>query len=36
MAAEKCDDAQLKSWASQTLPTLQKHMDSAQAIKKGM
>ena len=36
MAAEKCDDASLKSWASQTLPTLQKHTDSAQAIKKGM
>jgi putative membrane protein len=36
MASEKCDDANLKSWASQTLPTLQKHMDSAQAIKKGI
>ena len=36
MASEKCEDAQLKSWASQTLPTLQKHTDSAQAIKKGM
>jgi putative membrane protein len=36
MASEKCDDANLKSWASQTLPTLQKHMDSAQAVKKGM
>ena len=36
MAAEKCDDSQLKSWASTTLPTLQKHMDSINAIKKGM
>jgi len=36
MAAEKCDDGQLKSWASTTLPTLQKHMDSINAIKKGM
>ena len=36
MAAEKCDDSQLKNWASTTLPTLQKHMDSVQAIKKGM
>src|SRR4051812_15500572 len=36
MAAEKCDDNQLKTWASNTLPTLQKHMDSVQAIKKGM
>lgn len=35
MAAEKCDDAALKSWASSTLPTLQKHMDSVNAIKKG-
>lgn len=34
MASEKCDDANLKSWASQTLPTLQKHHDSAVAIKK--
>ena len=36
MAAEKCNDANLKSWASATLPTLQKHMDSATAIKKRM
>jgi putative membrane protein len=30
------NDAQLKSWATNTLPTLQKHMDSVTAIKKGM
>ena len=29
-------DDQLKSWVSNTLPTLQKHLDSIQAIKKGM
>lgn len=29
-------DTQLKTWAQNTLPVLQKHMDSAQAIKKGM
>jgi len=34
MAAEKCNDNDLKTWASKTLPTLQKHMDSIQAIKK--
>jgi len=36
MASEKCDDAQLKSFAGTTLPTLQKHMDSISAIRKGM
>jgi putative membrane protein len=35
MAAEKCNDNDLKNWASKTLPTLQKHLDSIQAIKKG-
>jgi len=35
-ASENCDDAQLKTWATNTLPTLQKHLDSVQAIKKGM
>lgn len=30
------NDAQLKTWAGNTLPTLQKHLDSVQAIKKGM
>jgi putative membrane protein len=35
-AAEKCNDTQLKTWASTTLPTLQKHMDSVNAIKKAM
>jgi putative membrane protein len=35
-ASENCNDAQLKTWAANTLPTLQKHLDSIQAIKKGM
>ena len=30
------DDAQLRTWATNTLPVLQKHLDSIQAIKKGM
>jgi putative membrane protein len=30
------NDAQLKTWATNTLPVLQKHLDSVQAIKKGM
>lgn len=30
------NDAQLKTWASNTLPVLQKHLDSVKAIKKGM
>lgn len=30
------NDAELKTWAGNTLPTLQKHLDSIQAIKKGM
>jgi len=30
------NDAQLKTWAASTLPVLQKHLDSIQAIKKGM
>lgn len=30
------NDAQLKTWAVNTLPVLQKHLDSVQAIKKGM
>ncbi|HEY6955778.1 MAG TPA: DUF4142 domain-containing protein [Flavisolibacter sp.] len=29
-------DDQLKSWVTNTLPTLQKHLDSIQAIKKGL
>lgn len=29
------NDAQLKTWAGTTLPVLQKHLDSIQAIKKG-
>ena len=29
-------DGQLKTWAGNTLPVLQKHLDSIQAIKKGM
>jgi putative membrane protein len=30
------NDPQLKTWAGNTLPVLQKHLDSVQAIKKGM
>jgi putative membrane protein len=30
------NDAQLKTWATNTLPVLQKHLDSVKAIKKGM
>ena len=30
------NDAQLKTWATNTLPVLQKHLDSVQAIKKAM
>jgi putative membrane protein len=30
------NDAQLKTWAANTLTVLQKHLDSVQAIKKGM
>lgn len=30
------NDDQLKTWTTNTLPTLQKHLDSIQAIKKGM
>lgn len=30
------NDAQLKTWITNTLPVLQKHLDSIQAIKKGM
>jgi len=30
------NDVQLKTWAGSTLPVLQKHLDSIQAIKKGM
>jgi len=34
--SESGTDAQLKSWAGTTLPTLQKHMDTVQALRKGM
>ena len=34
--SESADDAQLKTWATNTLPVLQKHLDSVQAIRKGM
>jgi putative membrane protein len=34
--ATGANDAQLKTWATNTLPVLQKHLDSVQAIKKGM
>jgi len=30
------NDGQLKTWVTNTLPVLQKHLDSVQAIKKGM
>lgn len=30
------NDAQLKAWTANTVPVLQKHLDSIQAIKKGM
>jgi putative membrane protein len=30
------NDAQLKTWVTNTLPVLQKHLDSVKAIKKGM
>jgi putative membrane protein len=35
-ASANCNDAQLKTWAANTLPVLQKHLDSVKAIKKGM
>jgi putative membrane protein len=31
-AADKCKDADLKNFATTTLPVLKKHLDSAQAI----
>lgn len=34
--ADAGTDAQLKTWAGNTLPVLQKHMDSVAAIRKGM
>lgn len=34
--AQSGTDPQLKAWAASTLPTLQKHLDSLNAIKKGM
>lgn len=34
-AAGSSGDAQLKTWAQNTLPVLQKHMDSVTAIRKG-
>ena len=33
-ASEECTDNDLKSWAGKTLPVLQSHLDSIQAIKK--
>jgi putative membrane protein len=35
-AAQKCNDADVKAWAEKTLPVLQKHLDSAKAIKKAL
>ncbi len=34
--SQSATDAQLKSWAGATLPVLQKHYDSVQAIRKGL
>lgn len=34
--ADKAQDPQLKQWVQNTVPVLQKHLDSIQAIKKGM
>ena len=33
--SNNANDADLKAWASKTLPTLKMHLDSAQAINKG-
>jgi putative membrane protein len=33
-ASANCKDADLKNWAAKTLPTLQTHLDSIQAIRK--
>jgi putative membrane protein len=35
-AADKCKDPDLKAFATKTLPVLEKHLDSIQAIKKRM
>jgi putative membrane protein len=35
-AAQNCNDADIKAWAEKTLPVLQKHLDSAKAIKKAL
>ena len=34
--ADKCKDPDLKAFAANTLPTLQKHLDAIEAIKKKM
>lgn len=34
--ADKAQDPQLKQWVQNTVPVLQKHLDSIEAIKKGM
>ena len=36
MAAQKCDDSNVKTFASKTLPTLKMHEDSVMAIMKSM
>lgn len=36
MESTKADDPDLKTWITNTLPTLQKHLDSIQAIKKSI
>lgn len=35
-ASQNCKDADIKAFATNTLPTLQKHLDAITAIKKGM
>ena len=36
MASQKCDNSDLRTWASNTLPTIKMHLDSAQAIQKAL
>lgn len=36
MASQKCDDSDVKTFASKTLPTLKMHQDSVKAIMKSM
>lgn len=36
MAAQKCDDSNVKAFASKTLPAIKMHLDSAMALQKSM